>query len=213
LTSHEPSRLPLFSKMRSVLVSLRLVVFPAWLLLAADPEISFSVPLTTDGTAGIPSQLIPATSSDDDTFRSFASVVNTVPTAKETAAGGEDSAANNTPTKQCSIYLAPSSIPDGNTKLPVGFGIYTTRRIEKGGYIWRNGEGPSVVIPDVKLHYDHLLTTTNLVPPEGKIPPDLMPEWAQYIFLYPCVGFNTETNDPRMRKTNSLESNMNLGYV
>jgi hypothetical protein len=27
------------------------------------------------------------------------------------------------------------------------------------------------------------------------------------------VGFNTETNDPQMRKTNSLESNMNLGYV
>lgn len=140
----------------------------------------------------------------------FAAVADRTAPTCQSPSSSDSSTQSQSSQEQCSIYLAPSSIPDQGTGLPVGFGIYTTRPLQKGEYIWRHGEGPSVVVPDVATNYQQLVrTTTDL--PEETIKKLLAPEWAQYIFLYPCVGFNTETNDPQTQKDSSLESNMNLG--
>lgn len=106
---------------------------------------------------------------------------------------GDDNSNN-----KCSIYLAPSSVPDAQNR-PAGFGIFTTRSLKKGSYVFPQGEGSSIVIPDVKVNQKDR---------------QVMPVWAQTIFLYPCVGFNTESDDPWMEDTaSSFESNMNLGAL
>ncbi|KAG7345925.1 SET methyltransferase domain containing protein [Nitzschia inconspicua] len=191
-------------------VGLLLLWISNTVLAVDDSQVSLVIPSTADEISSILSQV--ELGGDEESRTHFESAQTNVSTTS-----GDTSTETNFKTKgatneHCSVYLAPSSIPDAQTNLPAGFGIYTTRNIDKGDYIWRNGEGPSVVITDVRINYQHLLKTRYDYTDE-EIPADTIPSWAQYIFLYPCVGFNMETYDPKMQKINSLESNMNLGSI
>ena len=91
---------------------------------------------------------------------------------------------------ECSVYLAPSSVADSN-KRPAGFGVFTTKPINRGDHIFPRGTGPTVAITD-------LISNNN-----GETP-----AWAQSIFMPPCSNFDIEG-----AADECLKSNGNVGSL
>lgn len=94
------------------------------------------------------------------------------------ASDADDSAVDAAGDGRCSIYLAPSSVTDADDR-PAGFGIYTTRPLSEGEYVFPRGSGPVVPIPDY--------ATNN----RGVRPP-----WASYLLMPSCLGMSIESDQP-----------------
>ena len=99
----------------------------------------------------------------------------------------------------CTIYLAPSSLPDADNR-PAGFGVFTTKFLPKGSYTFPRGEGPSMVLTDLKANN----RGTGL-------------GWLSQIFVEPCLGFNYDADSPNYGNDSdvlaSVAANVNSGAM